>query len=423
MVTVQQCRRCLYTARHPLGITFDAEGICSGCRVHEEKDALDWNERWERLERLVAPYRSKAARYDCIVPVTGANDSFFIVHNVVNRLKLKPLVVSYNKYFNTPVGIANLARLRRAFDVDFQLKNVDPRIVKKITRTSLYRFGNMYWPALAGQTVFPVQTAVMMGVPLIIWGAHQGLEQVGQFSHLHEVEMSRRYRKDHDLFGIEAGDIAGPFDALTEEDVINYRYPAFSDIEALGLRGVYLGNYVRWDPYAQHREMVDSFGYKGFALSRTFDAYDHADCFAYSNVHDLLKLFKHGYGKVTDQACREIRHGRLTRDQARRLVAHYEAQEPAYMDLFCDWLEVEEHAFKFALNRHRDEALWDEVAPDRWQRRSTPQVEAAAAAGLSYPNTAPPLARGDPAREYIVIGRGVEHPPAPSKEYLRNSWL
>lgn len=423
MVKPQTCRRCLYTADHPLGITFDAEGICSGCRVHEEKDALDWDERWAALERLVEPYRSKQAHYDCIVPVSGGNDSFFILHTVVNRLKLKPLVVSYNKYFNTPVGIANLARLRMAFDVDFQLKNVDPRVVKKITRTSLYRFGNMYWPALAGQTVFPVQTAVMARIPLIIWGAHQGLEQVGQFSHLHDAEMSRRYRKDHDLFGIEANDIVGPFDSLTDEDVINYRYPAFSDIEALGLRGIYLGNYVRWDPYAQHRQMVDSFGYRGFELARTFDSYDHADCFAYSNVHDLLKMFKHGYGKVTDQACREIRHGRLSRKQALRLVAHYEAQEPAYMDLFCAWLGVEEHALKFVLNRHRSAKFWEERTPDRWRRRATEESEPLAASGLAFPNTDPALEQGDPARKYIVVGRGVERPFAPSKDHLRDSWL
>ena len=35
------CKRCLYTSNHPLGITFDDEGVCSGCRVHEEKDVLD----------------------------------------------------------------------------------------------------------------------------------------------------------------------------------------------------------------------------------------------------------------------------------------------------------------------------------------------------------------------------------------------
>ena len=112
MSDIRFCKRCLYGTTHPLGLTLDAEGICSGCRVHEEKDRLDWAKRWRKLETIVEPYRSRSgATYDCIVPVTGANDSYFIVHLVKERLGLNPLLVTYNKYFNTPLGIRNLGHL------------------------------------------------------------------------------------------------------------------------------------------------------------------------------------------------------------------------------------------------------------------------------------------------------------------------
>ena len=61
------------------------------------------------------------------------------------------------------------------------------------------------------------------------------------FSHLHEVEMTRRYRKDHDLMGFEADDLIQGFDTLTEEDIWQYRYPHENDIEEIGIRGIYLG--------------------------------------------------------------------------------------------------------------------------------------------------------------------------------------
>ena len=32
------CQRCLYGDDHPLGLIIDESGICSGCRIHEEKD-------------------------------------------------------------------------------------------------------------------------------------------------------------------------------------------------------------------------------------------------------------------------------------------------------------------------------------------------------------------------------------------------
>ena len=409
---VTECRRCLYTSDHALGITFNDDHICSGCLIHEEKDQLDWASRWSDLQKLVAEFRTDYSKYDCIVPISGAKDSFYTLHIVVNLLKMKPLVLAYNKYFNTPVGIANLARLRIAFDVDFQQKNVNPNLVKEITRQSLYAHGNPYWHCIAGETVFPVQTAVMMKIPLIIWGPHQGVEQVGMFSHLHNAEMSRRYRKDHDLFGYDADNFVSLFDNLNEEDMLNYRYPAFSDIEEIGIRGIYLSNYVRWDPYAQHLDMVDKFGFRGAPLSRTFDAYDHADCYVYSNIHDVLKLYKHGYSKVTDQVCREIRFGRISRCEGLEIVVHYETQQPDYMNLFCNWLGVDCRSLQFSMNRHRNKKFWDEVEPDIWVRKTEKGKEdidpKPPCIKLEYPNSEVNL--GESKNKFITIGKGVDWP-------------
>ena len=348
-----QCVRCLYSIFHPLGLVLDDEGVCSGCRIHEEKNTLDWDTRWKKLEALVSPYKVKSGlSYDCIVPVTGGNDSHFIVHIVKNRLGLNPLLVTYNKYFNTPLGIRNLANLRIKFNCDIVIQNVNPRAVRNITRTTLRELGSIYWPCLAGQTVFPVQTAVRFKVPLIIWGAHQGLEQVGMFSHLHEVEMTRRNRMDHDLMGKEADDLLSIFDTLSEDDIWQYRYPDDADINTIGVRGIYLGNYVRWDPKAQHEEMVKNYGYMGASFERTFDTYDHVDCYNYMYLHDYTKYIKHGYSKVTDHASREIRHGRLSREQALSWVRHHESQPLAHLDKFCEWIEINPKSLPFILNQH-----------------------------------------------------------------------
>lgn len=366
-----QCVRCLYSVFHPLGLVLDDEGVCSGCRIHEEKDTLDWDVRWKKLEDLVSPYKVESGRtYDCIVPVTGGNDSHFIVHTVKNRLGLNPLLVTYNKYFNTPLGIRNLANLRIKFNCDIVVQNVNPMAVRNITRTTLRELGSMYWPCLAGQTVFPVQTAVRYKVPLIIWGAHQGLEQVGMFSHEHEVEMTRRYRKDHDLMGKEADDLLSIFDTLSEDDVWQYRYPDDVDLSSVGVRGIYLGNYVRWDPKAQHEEMLRTYDYQGATFGRTFDTYDHVDCYNFMDLHDYIKYLKHGYAKVTDHACREIRHGRLTREQGEALVWHYEAQPTAHLAKFCEWLGVDARALAFIFNQHRNPRVWLETAPGEWRKQA-----------------------------------------------------
>ena len=56
------------------------------------EDLTDWKERGDRLTKLVKHYKSKDSRnYDCIVPVTGAGDSFYILHIVKNKLGLNDI--------------------------------------------------------------------------------------------------------------------------------------------------------------------------------------------------------------------------------------------------------------------------------------------------------------------------------------------
>ena len=405
------CKRCLYNEAHPLGLVIDEEGICSGCRVHEEKDNLDWKYRWSLLQKVIEPYRSKNAyTYDCIVPVTGGNDSHYIVHIVKNRLGLNPLLVTYNKYFNTPLGIQNLANLRIKFNCDIVIQNINPVSVRNITRTTLRRFGSVYWHCLAGQTVFPVQTAVSHQVPLIIWGGHQGLEQVGMFSHTHEVEMTRRYRKDHDLMGYEADDLLSIFDTLKEEDIWQYRYPDDKSLNSIGVRGIYLGNYVRWDPKAQHDLMVKDFGYKSASFGRTFDTYDHVDCFNFMDLHDVLKLHKHGYSKVTDHACREIRHGRISRNQALELVCRLEQKPAKFTHLFQEWLGITEKSLAFLIDQYRNEKYWKEISPGEWVfKKSIPSTKTISNEQVKkYPHFTVNSKLDDrPSPQYVIIGKGV----------------
>lgn len=411
MNTPLTCKRCLYTESQPLGLILDDDGICSGCRTHEEKDSLDWASRWKKLEDIVSPYRClSGTTYDCIVPVSGAQDSYYIVDLVKNKLGLNPLLVTYNKYFNSSLGIRNLANLRIKFDCDIVVQNVNPNSVKKITRTTLREFGSVYWPCIAGQTVFPVQTAVRYGVPLIIWGAHQGLEQVGMFSHEHEVEMTRRYRKDHDLMGKEADNLLSIFDTLSEDDVWQYRYPDDYSLAQVGVRGIYLGNYVRWDPKAQHEQMIAQYDYQTASFDRTFDCYDHVDCYNYMGLHDLLKYYKHGYSKVTDHACREIRHGRLHRTQAQALVARYESQPVHHLDKFLDWLGMDQRGLQFNLDQHRNPALFTQVSPGKWQSNkvATPELALAEVGNEAMHFKANSSLDYAGEERYITIGKG--HP-------------
>lgn len=381
---MQFCRRCLYPANHPLGLDFDAEGICTGCRVHEEKDSLDWQEREQYLARIFAQYRGQTrGRHDCIVPVSGGRDSFFIVHLVRKVYGLNPLLVVYNRHYNTRAGIYNVSRLRTVFGCDIVTLTLSPGQIRQIMQATLERFGSFHWHALAGHTVLPVQMAVRTGIPLIVWGAHQGLDQVGMFSHLDEVEMTRRYRREHDLLGVEAEDLAGAA-GLAETDLLPLFYPEDADLRRVGVRGIYLGNYIRWDTKAQHERMVGLYDYYMGPLARTFDAYNDVDDMHYTGVHDLIKLNKFGYGKATDHACREIRFGRLTRAEALALVCDYEERPAPDVAALANFIGIAQDDLLALVDRNRDPRVWMRGRDGAWTRRHD---AGNSAAGADLPRT------------------------------------
>jgi N-acetyl sugar amidotransferase len=340
--------------------------------VHEEKDTLDWNDRKERLTGILDSYRTTTRTiHDCIIPVSGARDSYFIVHLVKNVFRMHPLLVTYNKQYNTKTGIRNLAYLRTLFGCDLLTMTVNPEKVRRITRETLRLRGSMYWHCIAGQTVFPVQVAVKFKIPLIIWGAHQGVDQVGMFSHLHEVEMTRRYRKVHDLMGLEAEDLVDGVEGLTLRDVDTYRYPNDRELEAVGVRGLYLNNFIRWDSKAQHELMIARYGYETMPQQRTFDTYNDVDCWHYSGVHDYLKFLKWGYSKVMDHACREIRLKRLTREEGIGLVEKYLGVMPRDLPLFLNWMGMGESEFWGYVEPFRDPQIWERQGDGAWELKDS----------------------------------------------------
>ena len=369
---MQYCQRCLYPANHPLGIVFDDEGVCSGCRIHEEKDELDWPARTELLRKIFEEYRSvTGTTYDCIVPVSGARDSYFIIHVVQEIFGMKPLLVNYNKHYNTHLGIRNLAYLRTLVDGDFIQIAPSPEVLKRITRNTVDLMGSIYWHVLAGQSVFPVQTAVRLKIPLIVWGFHQGVEQVGMFSHLDEVEMTRKYRKDHDLMGFEAEDLLARSDDLSSADLEQFFYPDDKELEKVGVRGIYLDSYLRWDSKSQHEQMLDIYGYETLDQQRTFDRYMHVDCLHYTGLHDYIKFLKWGYGLASDHASREIRLRRITRAQGIDLVRRYQDVRPRDETIFLDWLGMSSKEFYRLLDQHRDPRIWEQDDVGDWQLKDS----------------------------------------------------
>jgi len=359
---MKYCTRCLYPENHPLNITFDDHGVCSGCRVHEEKDSLDWGDRKEKLRNILEAYRDKSGKYfDCIIPVSGGRDSYFTVHTIVKEFGMNPLLVTYNHEYNTKIGIRNLANLLTVFDCDHLNYTLDPAAVRRLVRHSMNKIGSMYWQVLAGNLTFPVQAAVKFKIPLIVWGLNGWIDQVGMFSHLDEVEMTKKVRKEHALMGIDAESMVDEKAGVTRRDIQPYIYPFDDELERVGVRGIYLNNYIRWDSKNHHEKMIELYGYESAPQQRTFNTYEDVECFHSAGTHDYIKYLKFGYGKATDHAVREIRLKRMTREEGIDMVKKYDHVVPNDLPIFLRWIGMSESEFYACVNPFRDSRAWKKV--------------------------------------------------------------
>jgi hypothetical protein len=150
----------------------------------------------------------------------------------------------------------------------------------------------------------------------------------------------KRYRKEHDLMGVDENSIFKFNPDFSPSDIVSLVYPSDDSLQRHGIRGIYLSNFLRWDPVAQHGFVREKYGYHGRKASRSYYEYDNPDCPVYLGFQDLLKEKRLGYGKVTDQLVRDIRHKRIDKSTALAIERDYLGQTPQGITKFADWLGV-----------------------------------------------------------------------------------
>lgn len=362
---MEYCVRCLYPANAKPTLILDEEGVCSGCRYHESRGNLEipWDEREEILRHLLDDARQEAKRrgnsHDCIIPVGGGKDSCYQVWLMKEKYGMKPLLVTYNHLFNTPAGNRNLSNLVEKSGCDLIRYTAGPDSVRKISRYMLETVGDLNWHYHAGIRTLPFQIAVKYNIPLIVWGEHGFGELTGVVSLEDFVEFTKWTRKEHDMRGYEPGDLVGK-GGITDYDIAPYVYPSDEDIAKTDVRGIFLSNHVFWNGKQHAQLMIDEWGFAPvtYERERSFNLHSRLEDHA-NDVHDYLKYLKFGYGRATDDASMEIRHGRMTREQGIEMVRRYDHREPSTLELYCDFMGITKNQFYKIVEPMRDRSIWE----------------------------------------------------------------
>lgn len=357
------CRRCVYPGVS-VNTIFDDDGVCSGCLVAEEFEELTpefWRQREEKFVELINQYRRpEGDNYDCIVAVSGGKDSYWQTYVVKERYGLNPLLVTYHGNNYLPEGQGNLDRMREAFDTDHVVFGPGVETLKKLNRLCFKKMGDMNWHAHAGIKIVPMIAAVKLHIPLVIWG-ETTWSISGMFSPDDFVEYNKRTVLEHDLRGYRWEDMLDDDEGIEPKDLTWLRFPSDEAIAHVGVRGIYIGNFFKWDPNVHAKKMHEEYGFE-FArqpFERTYRIMSNLDDMHENGIHDYMKFIKFGYGRASDHASKDVRSGYMTREEAIEMVRKYDHVKPRRdLERWLSYVDMTEEEFDRIADTFRDPRVW-----------------------------------------------------------------
>ncbi len=351
MQELERCSRCTVPLTWET-IYLDENGVCNVCNNWSTKQhKIDWEARERQLLAIFEDVKAKKADYDCILPFSGGKDSTYTLYAIVKKYGLRPLVVSFDHGFYRPKMLANRTRVIRRLGVDMITMTPDWQVVKKMMVEALIRRGDFCWHCHNGVFAYPMQMAVKLKVPLVIWGEGGG-EYEGYFK-FEDLEDTDEWKFNRRIVqGIRAVDMAG----FIGEDVRKlqpYIYPSRQELEEAGVKSIPLGKFIPWDVKKQVEIIRQELGWELDEIESGFPGptYEKIECM-FQGVRDYAKYLKRGFSRITHLTSLDIRHGRMDRDEAMRHIEQLEHRKPKSLSVFLEYTGLSEAEFNEIILQH-----------------------------------------------------------------------
>ena len=321
---MKHCIRCLNPDTRP-DLSFDQEGMCDACRSAEKKEKIDWEARGEELDGILDRYRKNNGNYDCIIPVSGGKDSTFQVIKMLEK-GMHPLAVTFAQCGVTPEGQHNLDNIAE-LGVDHIIIRPNRKIYKQLFAESFKKLGDPCWPCHVGIFTVPIKIAVQYKIPLIIWGENSQMEYGGPAKARESNILDTNWLQEFGgMQGMRVEDWAKH--GIPIKDLYWYVYPSDDEIKQVGVTGLFLGYYHKWNAREQLK-IVERNGFKRLPYRKRGAKldYENVDC-KFVDFHDYLMWLKYGFGRTTTQVNIDIRNKRLSREIAQLQVDMWDGEKP-----------------------------------------------------------------------------------------------
>lgn len=318
-----RCTRCLYPSSKP-EIWFSDDGLCSACIAFDKRKDIDWSKRQDEFLKLVNENRGKT--HDVIVACSGGKDSTWQVVKCL-ELGLRPLAVTATTDHLSELGRKNLDNISNLCD-HIEITPHKPTR-KKIAKFALNEVGDISWCEHHLIWSVPAREAVARQIPIVLYGEcpqneyGAGPQGTDSFSRLSKAWVD----EFGGLLGLRLSDVSEILD-IDPKHLNVYRYP----VNVEEVQAVFMGAYFDWDGY-RNAEVARENGFTWFQgnVEGSLYGYENLDNLQ-TSLHDEMRWWKFGYGRICDIASSHIRRGRLTRERAAQLAWEREGiSYPTYL--------------------------------------------------------------------------------------------
>lgn len=362
---MKYCKKCLQPDTRP-NIFFDKDGVCGACIYEENKNKdVDWNKRHTNLLSIVhgakKEARQKGLAYDCVIGVSGGKDSHFQALYAKEKLGLRVLLVNGAPDGITEVGRHNLDNLC-SYGFDLISLKPNPRVARLLAKRAFFEKGNIVAPSEYALWSSAYIVADKFDIPLVIQGENAACTlgvSIGNTTDGDALSVLNL----NTIRGCSSKDLVT--DKITTDDLYFYDFPVKS-IKEKRIKGIWLQYYVREWSSVGNTDFAVSRGLKGrlsedlhdLGRYRRFSSVDSDLCI----VNQMIKYYKFGFGIATDEACYDIREGRLSREDAIWLINEYDGKcGQQYIQQACEYMAITEDEFWEAVDKFVNKSLFKRV--------------------------------------------------------------
>lgn len=330
--TIKTCKRCGFILGTRPNLT-DKDGVCSACINHDKKKLVDFKSRQKWLTTYISDNKTNP-KYDCIVAFSGGKDSTVIVKKLFENHGVKKILLVYStdEFTHTKTGGHNIDNVLNRYDCDLLTFRLNPgEHIEHMRQDFIETLNPLKWSESQIEKI-PLEIARNYNIRIVFYGENDEYEY-GSENSLDILHKS----SDDDLKIIYLGAVYPYSEYLWYKEAVDIGFWDLNHLNEWQRQGL-LENY----------SAINSVGY---------------------HIGPWTKFVKFGFQRVSDIACRKVRNGLLSLEQAKQHIKDLDwICDPASKRDFCRTLAITESFFDETVDKHANRDIVTKDANGIWKR-------------------------------------------------------